>query len=79
MESAQARVQSAATAVYEELDKAVLRKIQVCIWPIEITLFNNHFAGFEQQNGGCVLMPPNHATLKQKSLTLCLFTEVEIH
>ena len=31
MESAQARVQSAATAVYEELDKAVLRKIQVCI------------------------------------------------
>ena len=59
MESAQARVQSAATAVYEELDKAVLRKIQVCIWPIEITLFNNHFAGFEQQNGGCVLMPPN--------------------
>ena len=31
MESAQARVQNAATAMYEELDKTILRKMQVCI------------------------------------------------
>jgi hypothetical protein len=42
MESVQARVQTAATSVYEELDRSILRKMQVCICQITIILINKY-------------------------------------